>query len=972
MKPKLIVIWLLFIELCALAQNSPYRLYNTHNGLPQIQVTAIFQDVHGYVWIGTKAGLAQFNGEHFHQFLPNEHIHSIANNKNGDLFVKATKGLYRYDGHDFDLIYQSDKRFKTLISHKHYFLYCKDWIEQYNNDSLINTYTVGVNFPVGGIQSLAFDGQSGSVYCTGFVTDDVFKLDGNNFTRVYMAPDGWKVNVGHLTQDHPVILIHKAGEIRFLSLPSGQHLFTCWVGENRIKKMEVHQLPLKQYLHSYMYDYYMLDSATNTAQKIDLDYVKGPFPVLNDRDDNLWVGSDNGLYQVWERPFKTFPRSFMNDFWTLIEGDDQQLYGAAYKQGLFLLDLKRQKKYERLARGPFEDSERDYYYGASKDKNGRLYFPSHYGLVKYHNSKATKLTKDVCLISKYDSLSGQIVFGKQYGLSFLQANGKIKSVIDKSNAIVQSHPSSLAFTDSAIWVGTGRSLGYYHRTEKEFRPLHKGGEDGPKVGIISMAKDDLGNIWMGGREGLFVFRAEKQKFEKLAVNYSGFITAIMVPNEELLLIGTTREVLVLRFNDYLAKGKLTVKTYNFRNGLIAQEIAQNGFIRWHDKILFPSTTNTTMLDLNQVNYKTEFFNVAITHLNDQPIAYKNRSDSIELKLEYGHNDLEFNFETIGFGLPTKPVYKYRLIGKKDEWSNWSEHDYANYNNLASGEYTFEVAVKPALISEAEMEKTARLKLLIQMPFYKEPHFYKIAFFILLLLSLITAYVARSRYQFKTKAIAHERKKRYLEVASLQANLNPHFIFNLLASVQNLITQHQPEKANQYLIKFSRLIRAYMEATIKSSKVVDGSDSDNEISLKEEIDLLKMYIEFEQVKYRGKAFDYNIIVEDDNLINRLIPPMIIQPFVENAIKHGLYPCDCKGQLNIYFSGSADKLICKIVDNGIGRKESMRLKENSIKAYESRGVELINKRVAILNELGYRIEIDFEDPAEGGTIVNIVFN
>ena len=92
-----------------------------------------------------------------------------------------------------------------------------------------------------------------------------------------------------------------------------------------------------------------------------------------------------------------------------------------------------------------------------------------------------------------------------------------------------------------------------------------------------------------------------------------------------------------------------------------------------------------------------------------------------------------------------------------------------------------------------------------MPFYKEPKFYRTAFFVLLILTFAVAYIARSRYQFKLKAIEQERKKRYLEVASLQANLNPHFIFNLLASVQNLITQHKPEKANQYLVKFSRLI-----------------------------------------------------------------------------------------------------------------------------------------------------------------------
>ena len=142
----------------------------------------------------------------------------------------------------------------------------------------------------------------------------------------------------------------------------------------------------------------------------------------------------------------------------------------------------------------------------------------------------------------------------------------------------------------------------------------------------------------------------------------------------------------------------------------------------------------------------------------------------------------------------------------------------------------------------------------------------------------------------------------------------------------------------------------MEATIKSSKVADSSASDNEISIKEEIDLLTMYIEFEQVKYRGKAFEYEIKLKDNDLLNRMIPPMVLQPFVENAIKHGLYPSDKPGKLEIRFHGTNDKLVCVIIDNGIGRQQSLKLKEGSIQAYESRGIELINKRIDILNEPG----------------------
>ncbi|MCU4157442.1 histidine kinase [Carboxylicivirga sp. A043] len=972
MKPKILLILFMLTSVLLFSQNSPYRLYDTHNGLPQIQVTAIFQDLHGYIWVGTKAGLAQFNGEHFHHFLPNEHIYSIANNKEGNLYVKATKGLYKYDGTHFQLVYESDALFHVNISFEDIFIYSKNWIKQFRSDSLVHTYKVCTNMPLGEIKTMVYDAENKQLYCTGSVSDDVFKLSENSCDRVYTAPDGWRINTVQLKQELPAIAIYKGGEIRILSLLEQRPLFTYWVQDNEVQNIEVYHLPVKQYLYSYMYDYFILDSLTNSSRKLELDYIKGPFPVMEDKDNNLWVGSDNGLYQVWERPFKTFPRSFMNDFWTFILGDDRQLYGAAYKQGLYRLNLDKQEKQELIAPGPFGEKERDYYYGASKDNKGNLYFPSHYGLVKYSNGHTKKLIRDICLISAYDSLSQQIVFGKQNGLGFIDGNSKLNYAMDKSQSLVKSHPSALVFTDSTIWVGTGKSLAVYYRNNQSYRHVSSSGGAGPKGGIISMCKDVVGNIWLGGREGLFVYQSAINAFKKVDISYSGFITALMVADEKLLLIGTTREVLVVKYKDFLQNGELQVKTYNFRNGLTAQEIAQNSFIQWQDNILFPSTTNTTLLNLKELQFDSEFFDVAITHFNSQPIAYALRGDLGAIQLNGGQNDLEFKFETIGFGLPTKPVYRFRLLGHDKEWTTWNQQNYANFYNLPSGHYTFEVEVKPAIISRQITIKTARQHIAIDMPFYKEPKFYQTAFFILLVLAMVVAYIARSRYRFKVKAIEQERKKRYLEVASLQANLNPHFIFNLLASVQNLITQHQPEKANQYLIKFSRLIRAYMEATIKSSKVADQHMSENEISIKEEIDLLTMYIDFEQVKYRGKAFDYEIQLSDDDLLNRMIPPMVLQPFVENAIKHGLYPSDIPGKLEIRFLGNTDKLVCVIKDNGIGRKQSMKLKEDSIQAYESRGLELINKRVEILNELGYRIEISYEDPMEGGTKVVIVFN
>ncbi|MCU4175235.1 histidine kinase [Carboxylicivirga sp. N1Y90] len=954
-------------------QERPYRLYDTHTGLPQIQVTCIFQDVHGYIWTGTKAGLAQFNGEHWHQYLSNEHIYSIDNDKKGNLYVKASSGLYKYNGKSFRLIKAFQSTVKVLISDECYFIYSKEWVEQYEQDSLVNVYKVGIDFPIGGIETLAYEPKSKVLYCTDFISNDIYRIHKQNITKVFSNADAERVYVSSLSHDCPIInVVYTGNHIQVLSLPEGESIMEYQIVGDHIENLQVHNMPLKHYVFSHLYDYYLIDGLNNEAKKMQLDFVKGPHPVLIDRDAQMWVGSDNGLYQVWKHPFSVYPRSFMNDFWTIIEADDGQIYGGAFKQGLYRLDFETEQKEEIIAPGPFGTKETDYYYGASKDESGNIYFPTHYGLVKFNGGEAEKVTDNICLISKYDSITNQIVFGQQYGVGFIDEGGQPYYIIDETRNKVKSHPASIVFSgDSAIWLGTGKSLALYDRQKQTFVKASSLYSKAPKSGIIAMAKDEANNIWMGGRKGLWLFNDEGKNFEKIGLNYSGYITALIAPNDSVLLIGTTRELLVLNAAHYLKEQELRLKTYNFRNGLLAQEICQNGFLKRNNKVIFPSTTNTTEIDLEAIRFESESFDVAITHINNEPVAYSERNYAGCFNLHEDKNDLEFVFETIGFGLPTKPLYRFRLVGLSEKWSDWREQDYAMFSNLSSGRYRFEVAVKPSLVNGVDEQKLAVVCIKVDLPFYKEPHFYKYAFFILLLFFVVIVYIFWSRNKYKSRSIEQERKKRYLEVASLQANLNPHFIFNLLASVQNLITQHKPEVANQYLIKFSRLIRAYMEATIKSSKVVETKQA-NEISLKEEIDLLKMYIEFEQVKYRSKEFEYSIRLEDDDLLNKTIPPMIIQPFVENAIKHGIHPADSPCHLLLKFDQKGEGLLCTIVDNGIGREKSGELKSNSIKAHESRGLELINKRVDILNELGYHIDISIEDPKEGGTKVKILFN
>ncbi len=167
------------------------------------------------------------------------------------------------------------------------------------------------------------------------------------------------------------------------------------------------------------------------------------------------------------------------------------------------------------------------------------------------------------------------------------------------------------------------------------------------------------------------------------------------------------------------------------------------------------------------------------------------------------------------------------------------------------------------------------------------------------------------------------------------------------------------------------MRRFLDSSIKSN-ITSNMGEDHLILLSNEIELIKMYIEFEQLQYKDK-FDYKVIIDDSIDVEDIkIPPMIIQPFIENSIKHGLLNKDQKGQLIVEFKlQNEDELVVEITDNGIGRSRAEHMDKLSIKPYKSYGTKLVASRIELLKTLGDEIDIHIEDLISGGTFVKITF-
>ena len=209
-----------------------------------------------------------------------------------------------------------------------------------------------------------------------------------------------------------------------------------------------------------------------------------------------------------------------------------------------------------------------------------------------------------------------------------------------------------------------------------------------------------------------------------------------------------------------------------------------------------------------------------------------------------------------------------------------------------------------------------------------------------------------------------RVNQLLAIKSLRGQMNPHFIFNALNSVNHYISQNDELAANKYLSDFSKLMRAVMETSKQDL-----------ITLTEELDILKIYLQLEHSRFKDK-FDYTFNVDNSIDTSEVeLPPMIIQPFIENAVWHGLRYRDEKGMLNIDIQQKNNQLQLVVSDNGIGRKKSIEIKTKNQKLQNSTGMQNIENRIAIMNEL-YKMNIQvsitdaYPDLENAGTRVEII--
>jgi ligand-binding sensor domain-containing protein len=549
-----------------------------------------------------------------------------------------------------------------------------------------------------------------------------------------------------------------------------------------------------------------------------------------------------------------------------------------------------------------------------------------------------------------------------------------------------------------LWVGTRRD-GLYtiDLANKQLTDYGKLQKLPPHV--FEPLEDSKGNVWMLTNAGHLVFDHQKEELLNFDYNKDPDATALVgsaiceCPNGEIWMAGNSEGLIALS-RDAPQRGaieKIPLKDQNGQ-GVSIYNIACNrnnelwafnaggvlkidrrtwtcqnfnldyGAVKWSDG-LFQFLKNGDLL----IGARDGFYTVDpeklyvnqtlprpyvtnITSVEGPKNSMEDHLNQVPIFLKANENVITIEFSAINHTLADRMTYRYMLEGIDEEWIDPGDKRALTYSYLPGGDYVFklEAANNEGLWSDSVYE----LPIHVGTPWYKTTAFWMV-FGGLILALAYTYYRVRIRLIEKENELRSRFEQRVarLEMDALRAQMNPHFIFNCLNSIDSYIIRNDKRKASGYLNSFSRLVRLILQNSRSSY-----------VCLEDELESLRLYLQLEQMRFKH-SFNYEMRIEpglDTHVLE--IPPMLIQPYVENAIWHGLNHREGQeqGKLLIALELSGSVIRCTIEDNGVGRLAASNLRAAQKVKKKSMGMDITGERIEVINKIySTRNEVMIED-------------
>ena len=933
------------------AQNTQTIIYTVKDGLPSNALYRSIIDKNGFLWIATEIGLSRFDGKKFRNYSTTD---GLTDNEITDLFTDSSNVLWvipfrrspcyynpttdKFENDESNpelakielgtsnrphvlqfsgVAFSNGNRQTFIYANNKTQSFLKDYSFYARTPLKITEYQKG-RFLIFAADSIR-DFTNGKIEGKYTVNREAIACEsvGNN---VYIATSNSILNY-HFNQNGSVQLIAEKifpFELRIFCKTGKRFAITSVSGTT-----------------------YLLDKNTLGLSAI-VSAAEG-IPVRNiqeDKDDNIWLSTmDRGLVKVQQKRISSLENpELKQNFNTVI-----------------------------------------------KTKN--IFAGNNYGeLIRYDGLYVKKLLLNP---DKNTNAWVRKIINTNYGLYVASQSGSF--LINEKNMTVEkafqgwdsrSTKAALLINDSIMLMGGhAYAFTYNLKTKKVIDSIAKR--------VVSFGADSSGNIYIGSNEGLFLWN--QKKLLRVGENYKGFsykINAIACSPDNLIWIGLgTDTLMVMKENKWIASialgdiipgnvckalysnkaGELWLGTnkglnrinYTYQgsqftyyntyfgtaDGLIGEQV-NDIFIQ--DSIVYVATNEG-------ISYLSSSIRLPVSNIASFISSIAINSKPGELKesyaLNYDENNITINFSGVdltGF----IPFFEYSVNDGK-----WERTEKIELKKLPSGNYKIKIRAIRRDGKPSTNEAVVRFE--ISTPFWKNT-FFRVFMLALMLVTLM--YVQQRRNKRKQKALLQkiltEKRITELEMQALKAQINPHFIFNCLNSIKGFIYDRDYAQADKYLDKFAELMRS----------TIDNSDAAI-ISVKDEMSYLDNYLQLETLRFEDK-FNYKISTCISVYAEKVfIPAMLLQPYVENAIRHGMrFLENRKGMINISATNENNFLVCVIDDNGIGREKAMALKSKMHIEYQSKGMN-ISKRRAELYTIEQEI-IDKKDNAGNAAGTTII--
>ena len=937
---------LLFFPLVLFGQKYSFVTYSTEKGLPQSQVTAINQDSEGYLWVGTLGGLAKFNGRDFQSISTSD---GLLNNriKSIDYFNDTL-----WIGHDGGISFIYNNQIKSIP-------FTGNGFEQSKNVSKIIDFKGGVYVCSNGgglfkrveneLQRINLDGADYERVRSAVVYNDtlylatrggvLFSGDGVRFSKLKEYGDisysgvflrGNKMVLSSYTDGVIIKDLLSGDKVVFSAEKLKYSIYGCYIDRDGVVWLNSLNGIVK-------IDKNLKPTFIDDSNGLPVNMISCYF---NDSEGNFWVGSQGkGIFRYPGMNFKYFNQSsgFPSDIvisgFQNYEGD---YYFGTFDKGV----IKKNSRGEVTVLNSVEET----IWSSTFDVDNKKWFGTGSSLIEmdvydniiYHDMETNPNIPGHKITALYRIDEHSMLVGGDYGVSMYK-NGVLER-LDKGGEGIGTVRDFEIVNDS-IYVAT--NLGVFIYRNNHFVNLKN-----QKELVYCIEKSDDGTIYYGAEEGLFVLKNgvfnQIEILKDLSSNYIVFLNF----NKGKLYVGTNNGMFVL---SDLKKNKITINRFGIEEGVIDLETNLNSSF-FDDKSNFWFGTSSGLMcyhmtDVREKNVKPKVLLQSIL-VNYEEFEYSKYSSSIsnnvlpiDLSLPYNKNNLIFNIDGVFLKNSAGLSYQFWMEGLRDSWSAMSSNSIISFSNLPAGDYKLHIR---AVDIEMCTSEDIVFPFSIQSAFYKTWWFYVlITFFVIGLFFLFFRIRLKRLEEMSEKdKVMYRSRLLMLEQQSMNASMNRHFIFNSLNSIQYFINTQDRYSANKYLTNFAKLIRKNLDS---------ATSPDNIISLEDEVERIQLYLSLEAMRFKDR-FDYTIDVKNVDTESVFIPAMIMQPFIENSIIHGILPDDTqKGEIEIVIEIINDYLEISIEDNGVGVDKSRSSKVKTEGDHRSQGMEITSKRIELIQKI-----------------------